>query len=174
MLPIHGFLINKTLEMLGDDDSVASVGRVNRPAEKLGSKLNTLRTVGSIARVSGKLQVSCVDSGDNEAVEINEVVDELVLSYRLFLSFWFGGRVMIGFNLSFGDEVLVPAYEVLITVVVRSCDCAANGHLSLSGEDNDVDEFFGKWDLLLWDIHSLENSQITAVIARIFSDNYFA
>ncbi len=174
MLPIHGFFIKKTIEMLGNDDSVASVGRVNRPAEKLGSKLNTLRTLGSIARVSSKLQVSWIDSGDNEAVKINEVVDELVMSYRLFLSFGFGGRVMVGSNLSFRDEVLVPAYPVLVTVVVRSCHCAAYGYLSLSGEDNDINKFFGEWDLFLWDINSLENSQITAVIARIFSDNYFA
>ncbi len=104
--------------------------------------------MGSVPRRGGKLQVSWIDPGDDEPVEIDEVVDELVLGDGLGLGFGFGGWVMVGFDLFLGDKVLVPADEVLVTVVVWSSHCAANGHLSLSGEDDDVYEFFGKRNLL--------------------------
>lgn len=124
--------------------------------------------------MGGKFQVSRVDSRDDEPIKIDKVVDELVLGDGLGLGFGFGGWVMIGFDLSFGDEVLIPADEVLVAVVVGSCHGAANGHLSFSGEDDDIDKFFGERDLVLWDINGLENSHVTTVVARIFSDNYFA
>jgi hypothetical protein len=122
----------------------------------------------------GKFKVSRVNSGNNETIKINQMVDELKLSDGFFLGVGFGCGVTVGLDLFLGDEVLVPTDKILVAIVVGASHGTANWAFAFCGEDDDVDKFFRERNLFFWNVHSFQNPHIPTKIARIFCDDNFS